>query len=48
MSCNVCLTLLAITYGAILYITFKSDIGRQFFNLSLDLFKFSKHIIKDS
>ena len=45
MSCNVCLTLLAITVDASLYNTFKSDIGRQFFKLYLDLFGVGKHVI---
>ena len=45
MSCNVYLTLLAITDDPSLYTTFKSDIGRQFFKLNLDLFGFGKHEI---
>ena len=45
MSCNVCLTLLAITDEANLYTTFKNDIGRKFFKLNLDLFGFGKHVI---
>ena len=45
MSFNVCLTLLAITDDVNLYTTFKSDIGRKFFKLSLDLFGFGKHVI---
>ena len=45
MSCNVCLTVLAITDDASLYTTSKSDIGRQFFKLNLDLFDFGKHVI---
>ena len=45
MSCNVGLTLLAITDDANLYTTFKSDMGRQFFKRNLDLFGFGKHVI---
>ena len=45
LSCNVFLTLLAITDDASLYTTFKSDIGRQFFKLNFDLFGFGKHVI---
>ena len=47
MSCIACFSLLhiAITDYPNLYTTFKSDIGRQFFKLNLDLFGFSKHVI---
>ena len=44
MSCNVRLTLLAITDEASLYTTFKSDSRRHFINLNLDLFDFDKHV----
>ena len=37
--------MLAITDDASLYTTFKSNIGRQFFKLNLDLFGFGKHVM---